>query len=258
MFLYLSKVLPMLLYPPGLTIALLLVAAALRKRLPKSAAALFVVAVVSLYALSTGTVSEALQGPLESAYPAVAIDALPKADAVIVLGGYLHPPGAHHAFAELTDASDRLRVAAQILLANKAALVLLTGGNLPMFGDTGIPEALAAREVLHEWGVPSDAILVEDRSRNTRENAVFSAPILQAKGARRLILVTSASHMRRAVAVFRRAGLDVIPFPTDYQSGWGEPDLVFRWLPDADSLGTSRRVLKEWVGLAVYRLRGWA
>jgi uncharacterized SAM-binding protein YcdF (DUF218 family) len=258
MFLYLSKVLPWLLYPPGLTLWLLLAAAALRKRLPKFATTLFVVAIVTLYALSTGMLSGTLQRRLESAYPALSIDALQKADAVVVLGGYLHSPGGQHAAAELMDASDRLRVAAQIFRANKAPIVLLTGGNVPMFSDTAIPEAQAARDVLHEWGVPFEAILVEDRSRNTRENAVFSAPVLRAKGAHGLILVTSASHMQRAVAVFRRAGLDVVPFPTDYQTGWGKPDWLLQWVPDADALGSSNRALREWIGLAAYRLRGWA
>lgn len=258
MFLYLSKVVPPFFYPPGLSIVLLVLSAVLRKRLPKSAAALFIVGVVSLYALSTGIVGEALQRSLESAYPPVAIDALPKADAVVVLGGYLHAPNSQHMSAEFTESADRLRSAAQIIHAGKAPLVLLTGGNVLLLGAKGLPEAQVARGIMREWGLPLEAILIEERSRNTRENAVFSAPVLAAKGARRLILVTSAAHMRRAVAVFRRAGLAVVPFPTDYQSGWGEPELLLRWVPEAEQLWHSGRAVREWIGLAVYRLRGWA
>lgn len=257
MFLYLSKLLPLLVYPPGLTIVLLLVAAALRKRLPRSAAALFSFAVFSLYAFSIGSVADALHRPLESTWPAVNVSDLKNADAIVVLGGYLHSPGAHRPAAELNEAGDRLRAAAHLFRAGKAPWILLTGGNQPMLGDTAVPEAQAARGILQEWGVPLEAILVEDRSRNTRENGLFSAPVLQSKGARRLILVTSASHMPRAVAVFRRLGLQVIPFPTDYRSGWEKPNLL-KWIPDADALLRSKIALNEWIGMLTYRVRGWA
>src|SRR5437879_12309671 len=106
MFLFFSKALPLLVYPPGLTIALLLLAAAAHKRLPKFAGVMFAVAVVTLYVLSIQPIADALQQPLEAEYPAITIDALPRADAVVVLGGYLHPRGGQRASPELSAASD--------------------------------------------------------------------------------------------------------------------------------------------------------
>ena len=131
MFIYLSKVVPaLLLYPPGLTILLLLVAASLRKRMPRFAVGSFIFAVVSLYALSTHAVAEELQRSLESTYPEVSISSVPTADVIVVLGGYLRTPSRQHPTPDLTEESDRLRAAARLFQANKAPLVLLSGGNL--------------------------------------------------------------------------------------------------------------------------------
>ncbi len=258
MFIDLSKALPPLLYQPGLSILLLLAALLIRRRRPKLSATLILISVVSLYALSTPALAEVLQHSLETHYPALSIETLAKADAIVVLGGYLHEPSPQHPTAEFNEASDRLRAAAQLFRAEKASAVLLSGGTVAVAAAATVPEAQAAKGVLQEWGVPSAAIQVEDRSQNTHENAIFSVPLLADRGARRVILVTSANHMPRAVAVFKRAGLDVIPFPTDYQSGWGQPDPLIQWFPDAEALWRSNRALKEWIGLAVYRSLGWA
>lgn len=258
MFLYLSKLLPLLIYPPGSTIILLLVAAVLRKRRRVWASAVVSVAIASLYLLSTGLVADALQGSLESRYPAIDIDTLPKSDAIVVLGGYLRPAAGGRRYTEFMEAADRLWMGSMLYRAGKAPLVLLTGGNIDFLGNRGTPEAVAAKQVLEAWGVPDAAILVESQSQNTHENAAFSKPVLAAKGARQLLLVTSAYHMPRAMAIFRREGLQVTPVPTDYQTGWGEADWLFQLVPDADALAHSKGAIREWIGLTVYRLRGWA
>ena len=112
--------------------------------------------------------------------------------------------------------------------------------------------------LLREWGVPQEAIVVEDRSLNTRENALFSLRILAARNIRRILLVTSASHMPRAAAAFRKAGFEVTPAPADFQTGWDPLDVPLEWWPNAHSLAYSDIALKEWLGLVLYRLRGWA
>ena len=248
----------MLFNEPGLSILLIVVALCARRRKPKLATALILVSLFSLYALSTPVLAEVLQQSLENRYPAIPLQAVEKADAIVVLGGYLHEPSAQHPTAEFNEAIDRLWAASRLFLAGKASLVLLTGGTVPVLGPATIPESQAAQSILEQWGVPTDAILVEVQSRNTHENAIFSAPILAGRGIHRSILVTSASHMPRALAIFKKAGIDVIPFPTDYQSGWNQPELLIQWLPDAEALLKSNRALKEWIGLAVYRLCGWA
>jgi uncharacterized SAM-binding protein YcdF (DUF218 family) len=156
-----------------------------------------------------------------------------------------------------------------------------------------IPESALIRDLLVEWGVPKDAILLETRSQNTRENALFAAEILSAQDWDRVLLVTSASHMKRAAGAFRAVGVEVIPSPTDYavrpatrHAGQQQPrddtdrEQVDRWdavvfsqrrgdeadgpmggitsfLPTVDALQRTTTVIHELLGRTYYRLRGW-
>jgi uncharacterized SAM-binding protein YcdF (DUF218 family) len=258
MFLYFSKLLPPLIFPPGLNIILLLAALLLWKRRRVLSTTLAVLSILSLYAVSTPLVSDALDAGLESKYPSVDINTLPKADAIVVLGGYLRTAGGTRRYSEFMEAADRLWMGSMLYRAGKAPTVLLSGGNVDFLGYRGTAEAVAAKELLEQWGVPADAILVEPQSQNTHENAAFSKPILSAHGARKLLLVTSAYHMPRSVAIFRQEGMQVTPVATDYLTGWGQPELVFQLLPDAEALARSKIALREWMGLIVYRIRGWA
>lgn len=114
------------------------------------------------------------------------------------------------------------------------------------------------RGLLEEWGIPASAVGVEEDSIDTREDALFSYRILSARGIRRVVLVTSATHIPRAAGAFRKVGFEVIPAPADFRSGWEGSNPILLWLPDAESMKRSERALHEWLGLWVYRLRGWA
>jgi uncharacterized SAM-binding protein YcdF (DUF218 family) len=105
--------------------------------------------------------------------------------------------------------------------------------------------------------VPDDAIVLETKARNTRENGLFSRELLQEMGAGKVLLVTSAWHMRRSEAVFGKLGIDVIPAATDSFLPQLSSGFPFGWLPDVDAMAVSTRCIKEWIGLGVYRLRGW-
>ena len=111
-------------------------------------------------------------------------------------------------------------------------------------------EAEAMRTVLRAFGVPDSAIVLEARSRNTRQNATDSAAILAERNIRRVLLVTSASHMARSVSHFRAAGLEVVPVATDFES-IDYADLR-QFMPTASALDLSARALKEWVGQIVW------
>ena len=108
------------------------------------------------------------------------------------------------------------------------------------------------------YGVPPNSIIVESNSRNTHENAINTAAIWRERHFRSGLLVTSATHMPRALASFRKAGLDVTPWPADFRAFGYPPGSVFDFLPDAAALEMTTTAIKEWLGLAVYRLRGWA
>jgi uncharacterized SAM-binding protein YcdF (DUF218 family) len=107
---------------------------------------------------------------------------------------------------------------------------------------------------------------LETESLNTYENAILSKPMLQAEEAETVLLVTSALHMPRSVAIFEKQGIPVIPAPTDYeflQADWQVTDsgdrlfYAMSFMPEADSLELTTQTLKEYLGILIYRLRGW-
>jgi uncharacterized SAM-binding protein YcdF (DUF218 family) len=143
----------------------------------------------------------------------------------------------------LKDAADRVWHAARLFHAGKAPLLVMSGGSDVSKSTTS--EAEVMRQFAMDLGVPIDAIVLEERSRNTRENAQFSAEMLKAQGVKSILLVTSALHMRRAVALFESQDLTVTPAATDHEarSRFSAAD----WLPDAGALEGSGRAMKEMV-----------
>jgi uncharacterized SAM-binding protein YcdF (DUF218 family) len=188
---------------------------------------------------------------LERNYPPRAISATPEADAIVLLGGATRGDTHMGTLGDLNQQADRLVHAAALYKAGRAPLVLLSGGGQP----GGRPEAEVMRDILLVMGIPERALLLERASRNTYDNAVNSARLLEARGMRTILLVTSAFHMRRAEALFTAQGLRVIPAPTDYQRLVMEPVLP-RWLPTVDDLARSTYALREHVGYWIYSLQG--
>jgi uncharacterized SAM-binding protein YcdF (DUF218 family) len=114
-------------------------------------------------------------------------------------------------------------------------------------------------------GVPDSALVQEPTSRNTRENAVNTKQIMDQQGIRKILLVTSALHMPRSLKIFQKLGIDTIPTPTDFLSSDRERQqfqntteaITLNALPDAERLRNTTRVLKEYLGIGIYWLRGW-
>jgi uncharacterized SAM-binding protein YcdF (DUF218 family) len=255
-FVNLSKILTALTNPLCAALILLALAFLLRRR--RAARILGFAAVLLLAILGSRPVSEGLAASIEQQNPDRGIPGLPQAQAIVVLGGAIHAPGGQHASSRLLDPSDRLLLAFRLYRAGKAPLVVCSGGIIKMLAGAGErPEAEVMSALLQEWGVPPGAILNESGSENTRENATLSYEMLRPKGIQRILLVTSALHMPRAAAVFRKAGFDVIPAPADFRSGWAEANAL-NWIPNASYVARSESALHEWLGLWVYRAMGWA
>lgn len=199
-----------------------------------------------LWLLSMPVVADRLAESLEHPFPPQTPEAFPVADAIVVLGGGIEPPTGERWSVNLGSAADRYWMAARLWHAGRAGEILVSGGRLPWMGAS-VSEAEAAARFMIDLGVPASAILLEPDSRNTRENAELSARLLAGHGARRILLVTSAMHMRRAMARFADRGLEVIPAATDHESG-RSPAGLLGWLPDSDALDLSRRAIKEIIG----------
>ncbi len=205
-----------------------------------------------LYLCSTALFADFLMGTLERDFRPRAMSVMSEADAIVVLGGATRGDTHMGTLPDLNQQADRLVYAAALYKAGKAPLVVLSGGS----HGHARPEAQLMRETLVVMGVPARDMLLEGASRNAHDNALYTALVLKGKGVRKILLVTSAFHMRRASALFEAQGFDVVPTPTDYQRLVAAPTLP-RWLPTVDDLARTTKALKEYAGLWVYRYRGW-
>ena len=246
-----SKFVIWLLSPLGaaLCLAALALLLAWRRRL-RGSMALALLALVWLWLWSTPVLSLWLRSTVEDEFAQAPMATLPQAQALVVLGGALAPPSGKSTEIDLLAAVDRVWYAARLFHAGKAPLLLLSGGSDPR---AAYSEARAMAVLLQDLGVPAQALLLEEMSRNTRENATFSAALLKARGTQHILLVTSALHMPRALALFAAQGLQVVPAPTDFEGSQLPPPGIQAWLPDALALDGSGRAMKELVGKWV----GW-
>ncbi|MBL6697474.1 MAG: YdcF family protein [Proteobacteria bacterium] len=250
--LLLSKITSLLLYPLSFSLFLLLLAFLLRLRGARArSASLTLIGALWLYVCSTEFGASALSRPLESAYPAFANEELPAAQAIVILGGAT-AESRYGLGGDLNHAADRLWRGAALYYAEKAPLIVLTGGTL----TGGRPEALLMAQKLREIGIPDTAMLREAESRTTRENAQFTRTLLQARGISHILLVTSATHMRRSIALFSAQGFSVTAVATDHQIPLTAGP-VPGWLPTADRLARSSRAIHEWAGYQVYSWLGY-
>lgn len=261
MFLYLSKFLPLLFYPLGLACIFILIALIIRHT--RWQRVLLVTALLLLYLGGNKWVASGLARSLEWRYLPPA--ETPQAEAIVVLAGDERAAHFPRQTPEVGEAGDRVIYAAQLYHQGAAPLILFSGGAIEWLSADTTPGETAAY-LLEILGVPSSAIKFEPESKNTYESAVACRKMLAADGIRRIILVTSAAHMPRSLGLFLRQGFEVIPAPTDYtvtQADWDEaqkadlPARLIDLLPSANNLSITTRMLKEYIGLFIYKLQGW-
>jgi uncharacterized SAM-binding protein YcdF (DUF218 family) len=241
------KVLQSLLLPPGVLLVAIAVAVLLAVRGKRRAAlALATAACGLIFALSLQPVSNMLLRPLETRYAPLPFStaASVKADVIVLLGGGTTPEAGGQAV--LSQASTR-RALHAALLQRRLGLPLITTGGRVAPDPQREPEAAVAARLMETLGVPSGMIREESESRTTWENAVRVRDRFRP---RRVVLVTSAIHMPRAVACFRRLGIETVPAPTDYLAE--EVRVLLDWLPSGTSLADSLSAIREYVGIAAY------
>jgi len=261
-FLFLSKLLPLFLYPLGLTSLFLLLGLIIAWKRPTLALVPMGMSLLIILVASNAWVSSLLMQSLE--WQQISSEELPEAEAIILLGGSTRVPTPPRNTVEITESGDRVLYAAHLYKEGKAPVIIATGGRITWLQNAP-PEADSMKNLLIEIGVPESAIIEETQALNTYENALYTKKILEKRGIKQSLLVTSASHMPRSLRVFQKQGIDVIPAPTDFlvtQLDWEQLQMtpqatLFNLLPSAENLKQTTQALKEYLGLIVYWLKGW-
>ena len=249
MELLLVKLASALILPPGgnLVLALAGLIALARSRL-RLAVTCLVLAWGSLYAVSISPVTQALERRLQGHPPLVEVRlANAKAGAIVVLGGGRYPEAPEYGGVDTVGYETLHRVRYGAYLHRQTGLPLMVSGGT-VFDQDAVPEAeLMATTLREEFNVP--VRWLESTSRTTAENASLSAERLQREGVSRVLLVTHATHMRRSVEAFERAGMTVTPAPTII-AGPAPPSYEWHsFLPSGSALARSRAALHEYLGL---------
>jgi uncharacterized SAM-binding protein YcdF (DUF218 family) len=263
MFVFLSKFLPLFVYPLGLAFILLLLALILRRK-PRLQTIVLIAAVLILLVSSNRWVSFSLARSLEWRY--LPLNPIPQAEVIVVLGGGTESAQFPRPAVEVNAAGDRVLYAARLYKEGKAQKILLSGGNITWLGGRSMTPADEMADILALIGIPEEDIWLQPDSQNTYEDALYSSQILKEKGASRVLLVTSAMHMPRSMALFEHQGVDAIAAPADFtvtEAGWENlvaldvQATLVNLLPNTSSLSLTTNVLKEYIGLLIYGLRGW-
>lgn len=176
-------------------------------------------------------------------------------DGIIVLGGAVDTlVSKERGITALNEAAERLTAGAALAKRFPEARLLFSGGSAKIF-HRGETEAAGAERLFARLGIAPERLSLEDRSRNTAENAAFTRDLVEPRPGERWLLVTSAFHMPRAVGCFRAVGFEVIPWPVDYRTSGG--DDIWRFFARAsEGLRRVDLAAKEWAGLLAYYVSG--
>lgn len=255
MFFYLSKILWFLIQPVGLLfVFMLLTGFSALLDWKRMTVLLSSAGLVLLVVCAWTNVGQMLLNPLEERFPRP--DPVPDTvTGVIVLGGGMAGAvnlarGGH----ELEDAGDRFVEGAILARRYPQARIVISGGSGALIGE-GEGDAASGERLMTALGVSEDRLLLENRSRNTDENAQFTRDLVKPGNGETWLLVTSAFHMPRAMALFRKAGFDVVAWPVDYRTP-GPRGLAFARRSPTDALDETTLGLREWIGLAAYYMTG--
>ena len=204
-----------------------------------------------LWLSSTAVFADWLLIDLEKNFESPVFASIPKADAIVLLGGATS--GLTHGgdMGNMNESADRIITTLKLFKLGKAPLMIVTGGAT----NGGVSEASLMRDILELMGIPLEAIILEEKAVDTKQNAEFTAKILHDQQVSKILLVTSAYHMRRAKWIFDRtlgSDVEVIPVASDHQRSIADP-ILSRWIPSVRDLSRTSFAIKEIVGYWVYR-----
>ncbi len=225
-----------------------------RSRFGRGAQAASAIALLILLTAAVTPLGFLLIWPLETRFPQAPPD-MPAPYGVIILGGAVNGPMTLARHQPTYDEGERVVEAAHLAQLYPQARIVFSGGNGMVLGGPS-SEAEAAQMLLIQLGVDPARITLENRSRNTEENARFSAALLHPEPSQRWLLVTSAYHMPRSMGLFEKAGFNVVAYPVGFRTFPAPMEPVPWEMFPTRNLRAFELALREWMGLVAYRLTG--
>ena len=256
MFFWASKLFWVLAEPANLLVFAMLVGViGMRTSKARGARRLLTATVIVSALCAFGPVGALLTRPLEDRFTRPGPD-MAAPDGIIVLGGAMNEVvNDARGVLMLDEFGSRMTEGVALARRFPKARLIFTGGSASLL-LSGRTEADDARGLFEALGVPRDRLTAEDRSRNTYENAIFTRDLIHPRADERFLLVTSGFHRPRAMGVFRRAGINVVPWPADYLTRGDASDYWRLRQSASDSMRAISISTKEWIGLVAYRLAG--
>ena len=243
---YLSKLLPHLLYPITIIFFLLIWAVVSKRRLPA------LLALLLLLITSSPIVSNQMIAYIDGQEPKKSIEDFNAADSIVVLSGMISPIMTNKGIGYEWGDPDRFFGGVELIKAGKAKTIIFTGGIRPW--QTKIkPEGQILAKFAEEFGVPISQIMVTKDVLNTQDEARAVRELLTQNNTNKIILVTSAFHMPRASKLFQKEGIEVQTYSVDYKTDITDITPI-DFLPSADAFYMFQLSLRELIGRAYYRL----
>jgi len=248
MFFIISKILSFLLNPTFWILLILISSIIFKKRRRK----LLILSVSLFWFFSNGFIADIAYRLWEE--DVISANDIEKTyDYGIILGGFSGFDNTKERV-EFNECGDRLFYGIQLYEMGVIGKIIVSGGNGQLINE-GYLEADWSKEFLIKCGIPSEDIIIENKSRNTWENAKYTSDILENKGKKNLLLITSAWHMKRAAFCFNKNNMDVDQFSTDYTQSNISLNLEYILLPNSTSYERWETLIKEVIGNFVYRIK---
>lgn len=253
-FFVVSKILAFAFSPIVWLFALLILVLITKKPLRKKRILIFVITLY--YIFSNAFIVDEVMRIWE--VPPVKINQLnPPYDYIVILGGMMSYYDTQTHQIGVNSSIDRLLQGLKLYKKGYAQKILISGGDGSLLKSIG-KEADIIKMYLNDIGLDSDSILIESESQNTYENAKHSTQILLNDSAQKILLVTSAFHMRRALACFKKQGIIADYYPAERYSGKRKYSFDHLFIPNLQAIEKWDKLIHEWVGYLMYKLMGYA
>jgi uncharacterized SAM-binding protein YcdF (DUF218 family) len=260
---FITKFLPLFIYPLGLTCLLLLLALLFWKK-PGFSKTILIVTFILLFLSGNRYIATTVARSLEWKYLPEKVTT--SVDSIVILGGGTEPLLEPRQSVEVNAAGDRIIYGAIIAHQYPEAAVIVSGGDIDFLDLASGSPAQDMSSLLEFFGVPKNNILIQGNSQNTHEDALYTCALLKEKGYKNTLLVTSAMHMPRSMAVFRKQGCEVTAAPTDFtitKAAWQRlwhpnvEEFFLNLIPSYSNLSLLTKSIKEYIGFWVYGLQGY-